>query len=98
MLPESQPVLWSPNEEYPVSSMVFLQKDGVSYYFVAKKAVPRNIIPPNAAYWIQDECSKTLRGCAYRWGRPYLTSLGMGHLIGDKMGNLPYGGFPAVNK
>jgi len=78
--------------------MVFLQKDGVSYYFVAKQDVPRNVIPPNDSYWVQDECSKTIRGCALRWGRTYLTSLGMGHLIGDKMGNLPFGGFPAVNK
>jgi hypothetical protein len=98
MLPESEPTLWTPDEEYPISSTVFLQKDGISYYFVAKKAVPRNVIPPNKAYWIQDECSKTLRGCSFRWSRPYLTSLGMGHLIGDKMGNLPFGGFPAVNK
>ena len=97
-LPESEPTLWSPDEEYQTSSMVFLKKDGVSYYFVAKQDVPRNVIPPNDAYWIQDECSKTLRGCAFRWGRSYLTSLGMGHLIGDKMGNLPFGGFPAVNK
>jgi hypothetical protein len=78
--------------------MVFLKKDGISYYFVAKQDVPRNVIPPNASYWIQDECSKTLRGCSFRWARAYLTSLGMGHLIGDKMGNLPFGGFPAVNK
>jgi lambda family phage minor tail protein L len=97
-LPESEPELWSPDQEYQRSSMVFLQKDGVSYYFVAKQDVPRNVIPPNDSYWVQDECSKTIRGCALRWGRTYLTSLGMGHLIGDKMGNLPFGGFPAVNK
>ncbi len=97
-LPESQPTRWDPEEEYQTSSTVFLQKDGISYYFVARQDVPRNVIPPNDTYWIQDQCSKTLRGCSFRWGRPYLTSLGMGHLIGDKVGNLPFGGFPAVNK
>ena len=97
-LPETQPVEWTEKEEYPVSTIVFLKKNGISYYFVAKQDVPRNTIPPNDIYWIQDECSKTLRGCSLRWARPFLTTLGMGHLIGDKVGNLPFGGFPAVNK
>ena len=97
-LPDSEPVPWNENDEYQSSSMVYLQKNGISYYFVAKSDVPRNTIPPNETYWIQDECSKTLRGCSLRWGRPFLTTLGLGHLIGDKIGNLPFGGFPAVNK
>ena len=97
-LPENQPVAWNENDPYVVSSIVFVKKNGVSYYFVAKKDVPSNTIPPNSSYWIQDECSKSLRGCSLRWARPYLTSLGMGHLIGDKVGNLPFGGFPAVNR
>ena len=33
-----------------------------------KDPVPLDTPPPNTAYWIADQCSKSLNGCRLRWG------------------------------
>ena len=56
-------------------------------------------IPPNATYWVADECSKSLTGCRMRWGAN--RKEGQGATSGPceiSKGQLPYGGFPAAKK
>ncbi len=88
---------------YDKNSFVYIIKDKIKYYFVAKAHVPANTPPPNAAYWIADECSKTLNGCRLRWGTGGSVSQGscsigpVGNAAGTQ-GGLPFGGFPAARK
>jgi lambda family phage minor tail protein L len=85
---------------------VFLYKDDIKYYFVAKrnmtKTENKNSPPPNTDYWVADECSKTLTGCRLRWGLH-----AQGGVENNKNGpqscaiipgKLPFGGFPAARK
>lgn len=61
--------LWNSETQYVEGDFCRIQLNGVNYYFVAKassKAAP----PPNSAYWIADECSKTISGCRKRWPSP----------------------------
>ena len=85
---------------------VFLYKDDIKYYYVARrdmtKAENKKNPPPNTDYWVADECSKTLTGCRLRWG---LYSQGgvENNKNGDQScaitpGKLPFGGFPAARK
>jgi len=88
---------------YDKNSFVYITKDKIKYYFVAKANVPENTPPPNATYWIADECSKTLNGCRLRWGTGGSVSQGscsigpVGNAAGTR-GGLPFGGFPAARK
>jgi len=88
---------------YDKNSFVYIIKDKIKYYFVAKTSVPTNTPPPNSAYWIADECSKTLNGCRLRWGTGGSVSQGscsigpVGNAAGTQ-GGLPFGGFPAARK
>ena len=88
---------------YDKNSFVYITKDKIKYYFVAKANVPENTPPPNATYWIADECSKTLNGCRLRWGTGGSVSQGscsigpVGNAAGTQ-GGLPFGGFPAARK
>ena len=83
---------------YNQGQAVFLSRDGVNYYFVAKT---NNVqaAPPNPTYWIPDKCSKCLLGCKLRWGK--ISPVGS-VVVGDPgvdgkskiiKGELPYGGF-----
>jgi phage-related protein len=91
---------------YSKDEVVYIIKDKIKYYFVAKGDVPLATPPPNSDYWIADECSKTLRGCRLRWGVNGQAATGGGCLIGgdagrdenSKAGGLPFGGFPAARK
>lgn len=74
---------WQGNATYNKGEQVFITIDSVNYYFVAKTAVIANQPPPNTNYWIEDACSKTLRGCRLRWASQTF---------------LPFGGFPGVNR
>ncbi len=67
---------------YVKGSSVWIQKNGLKYYFVSKVNSP-SLAPPNIHYWVADHCSKTIRGCKLRWKN-----------IND--GSLPFGGFPGV--
>jgi len=94
---------WNPDYGYAKTQFVYITKDKIKYYFVAKTSVPTNTPPPNSTYWIADECSKTLNGCRLRWGTGGSVSQGscsigpVGNAAGTQ-GGLPFGGFPAARK
>ena len=94
---------WEPDDGYLKTQFVYIIKDKIKYYFVAKTSVPTNTPPPNSTYWIADECSKTLNGCRLRWGTGGSVSQGscsigpVGNAAGTQ-GGLPFGGFPAARK
>lgn len=97
-LQTSQPTEWATNTQYVIGDVVFITKKGINYYFVAQLDTPSNIPPPNEKYWIADVCSKSIRGCSLRWNRTYETTAGVGHFVGGQVGQIPFGGFPGVNK
>jgi len=101
---------WDPATGYSKGTYVFREKDGIKYYFVCKNKITDGsssgplsgpdirggkTIPPNAAYWIADECSKTLKGCRLRWGAEGKVDP---QGCGITKGELPFGGFPAARK
>ena len=94
---------WERDYGYAKTQFVYIIKDKIKYYFVAKTIVPTNTPPPNSTYWIADECSKTLNGCRLRWGTGGSVSQGscsigpVGNAAGTQ-GGLPFGGFPAARK
>ena len=97
--------LWNPEVTYVKNNYVYIIKDKIKYYFVAKADVLVNTPPPNATYWIADECSKTLNGCRLRWGAGGSVAQGackIGNFfngdVNNPSGGLPFGGFPAARK
>jgi len=91
---------WSPATTYKVGNYIFLEKDSIKFYFVCRKDIEEgdkgpSTMPPNTAYWIADECSKTLKGCRLRWGIDGKVNPAG---CGIKKGELPFGGFPAARK
>lgn len=66
---------------------VYIEKNSLKYYFVARRNVPVGISPPNKEYWIADVCAKDLKGCKLRWTNNTLFN-----------GSLPFNGFAAANK
>ena len=89
-----------PNNTFTAGQVVYLSKDEVNYYYVAKKSVPSGNPPPNSEYWEADRCSKSMDGCKLRWG-----SAGAGKKFtnppatdkGPANTYLPFGGFPGTN-
>lgn len=79
---------WEPEADppYKKGDAVFVSKDLINYYFVARNDVPAGVQPPNSKHWIADECSKDIPGCKLRF-------LQEGN-------NLPlrFGGFPSAEK
>ncbi|MAF24953.1 phage minor tail protein L [bacterium] len=54
---------------YTTGNVVYITKDDIRYYYVAKTIVPSGMAPPpHTNYWEADRCSKTLEGCKLRWG------------------------------
>lgn len=93
---------------YLKGDYVYLFKDNIKYYFVAKDDISQDInkktSPPHETYWIADECSKSLKACRMRWGSKGAAFKDIncqcvigGNVSGNK-GGLPYGGFPAARK
>jgi lambda family phage minor tail protein L len=82
---------------FPIGQVVYLKKNHIKYYFVAKQAVPQYTPPPNTEYWVADECAKTLRACKLRWGMTGAAKNdpGTGKVIANKF--LNFGGFPGTN-
>ncbi len=76
---------FNPNSLYEKGHGVYIQKHGLNYYFVAKKEVPIGTIPPNAEYWVADECALDIYACELRWAT-----------INNNL--LPFGGFPGVDR
>ena len=95
------PTLYSSTSAYSTADIVYITKDNVNYYYVAKQAVPANNPPPHSDYWVADRCSKSLKGCRLRWG-----AVGAGKKCTDSEDPctkgvartlLPFGGFPGTN-
>lgn len=74
---------WQETFKPKIGEYVFIQKDGIKYYFVCIENNPDNIAPPNRLFWKPDQCSKTLIGCSLR----FEATIG-----------LPFGGFAAARK
>lgn len=55
------------NTSYVKGNSVWVQKDGIKYYFVALQNAPP-VGPPNPLFWVDDSCSKTINGCRLRFG------------------------------
>lgn len=71
---------------YKIGDAFYITKNYINYYFVVKKDTPsKPPFPPNTEYYIQDDCSRTMKGCRLRY-----------QTINN--GILPYGGFAAVNR
>jgi len=60
---------WQQNIYYVSNNYIFIEKNGIKYYFVCKLNHTSNSLnsPPNSTYWESDSCSKTLKGCRLRW-------------------------------
>jgi lambda family phage minor tail protein L len=97
---------------YCEGSIVYITKDGINYYYVAKKHVPVGHPPPHSDYWEADRCSKSMAGCRLRWGTAgsakscavgTCTSenpqgrCDSGSCEGQTNDLLPFGGFPGTN-
>tara|TARA_A100001201_G_scaffold72449_1_gene66048 strand:+ start:4738 stop:5844 length:1107 start_codon:yes stop_codon:yes gene_type:complete len=76
---------WGPNTEYVKGDAIFVEKNGINYYFVARGPVPKGNRPPNDKYWIADLCTKDIQGCKLRFSR-------------DVSVPLRFGGFPSAEK
>ncbi|MAF24535.1 phage minor tail protein L [bacterium] len=86
---------------YNPADVVYIKSnaDDVKYYYVAKVTVPNGISPPHSEYWAADRCSKSMRGCKFRWGN---SGAGQKYKSGTNTkvaANpfLPFGGFPGTN-
>ena len=70
------------NTTYDKGQFVWIKKDNIRYYFVASTNNV-TVSPPNPIFWIEDACSKLIRGCNIRYDT-----------IDD--GVLNFGGFPGI--
>ena len=72
-----------------IGHTVFITKNSINYYFVARVANPPSD-PPNNLYWIADTCSKSVRGCKLRFRKN----------LGGVEVSMPlrYGGFAGCDK
>ena len=85
---------------YTTGDVVFLERNDVKYYFVAKTGYFSGVCPPHGIYWEPDQCSKTLEGCKLRWGLngKAHTCSGAGCTDSNPTNEfLPFGGFPGTN-
>jgi lambda family phage minor tail protein L len=80
------------NRIYNSGDYVFLDYNNHKYYFVSKT---NNVStsPPNLNYWIPEQCGKSTYSCSMRWG-----TQGVADGNGIVLGNLPFGGWPTVNR
>ena len=90
---------------YTTGDVVYILKENVRYYYVAKTTVPSGVAPPpHTHYWAADRCSKTLKGCKMRWGvngeakkcNDGSSSCTSANRIASNT-LLPFGGFPGTN-
>jgi lambda family phage minor tail protein L len=72
-------------QTYSIGQTVYISNRGINYYFVSAINNNNTTPPSTSGTWIQEDCSKTLLGCKYRWAN-------------QGSGILPYGGFPSVNR
>lgn len=79
---------------YSAGDFVYITKNSINYYFVAKETVPTNTAPPNNQYWISDQCGKSRFSCELRHGRTQKQQDGTYRSTRP----LPFGGFPGADK
>lgn len=71
--PTTTATAYDAERAYTIGQNVYITKNNIKYYFVAKGPVPAATassmatIPPNNNYWLEDKCSKTIKGCKLRW-------------------------------
>ena len=91
---------FSNQSTYEPGNYIHMEKNGIKYYFVAKKKISATnnseFAPPNPDFWIADLCSKTLSGCRKRWG--VLGSVVVGEGTDFVKGELQFGGFPNATR
>lgn len=71
---------------YATGDVVFITINGSVHYFLASRAVPVGVSPPNAVYWSADSCAKSLVHCRMRFD-PQRVGLVA----------LPFNGFPGTS-
>lgn len=81
---------YQPNAVYQKGQSVFIERDGIKYYFVCKQNGV-TAAPPTPYYWIADNCSRCVRGCQLRWN-------GTSDVSPLVKGELPYGGFYGMDR
>lgn len=61
--------LWTETAQYVSGDFVFLQTQGIKYYYVCVSNHTSDIFnaPPNKNYWTPDSCSKSIHACRLRW-------------------------------
>jgi lambda family phage minor tail protein L len=61
--------LWNTGINYQRGDYIFLEKDGLKYYFVSITGHTSTVFnaPPNRNFWGSDTCSKTIYACNLRW-------------------------------
>jgi lambda family phage minor tail protein L len=78
--PQQAATAYDPERAYSIGENIYITKNDIKYYFIAKDAVPAastaqggtlSTIPPNNNYWLEDKCSKTIKGCKLRWSDEY---------------------------
>lgn len=85
-------------QTYTKGDAVFLDKGGVKYYYVCKNATATTA-PPSSTDWVADRCSKTIRGCKFRWGPNGQAVYGTPATeAGYSRDYLSFGGFPATQR
>ena len=77
----NNPNAWQLSKSYKKGEIVFITKNKINFYFIAKTNTPMDAPPPNGEYWIADQCSKSIKGCKIRFGE----------------NPLPFGGFYGVS-
>lgn len=90
--------LWTSGVTYQIANVVHVEVDSIKYYFVAIRE-NKDIPPPNVEYWVQDQCSKTIKGCSLRWGQNgQATKLNNPPFINYPNIRLRFSGFPGLMK
>jgi len=74
--------LYSTASTYSINDVVYTEPPTARQYYLAIRAVPLGVKPPNSIYWRVDECGKSLTHCKWRFD-PRRTN----------QTPLPYGGF-----
>ena len=86
----SSPTEYSDSVTYNRGSVVFIQPDASidpAQYFVCTTNGTKGVNPStNKKKWIEDSCSKSIRGCRLRFGDK------------ENVNGLPFGGFPGTSK
>lgn len=82
---------------YQLGQSVYLETEGIKYYFVAKRNNV-NSMPPNTSDWIADKCSKCLRGCKLRYSASNPTGSVVVGNSGLIPGELPFVGFIGLDR